>query len=76
MVLVDEEVIDAEFVKDESVILLVLGEQVLQAFLPGGFLLLHGLAEIAVGAFCTRMFAEQLVVLGDLLQEELLLVVA
>ena len=75
MGLVDEDVIDAEFVEHQPVILLVLGEQVLQAFGPRRLLLLDGLDEIAVGTLGAGVFAEQLVVFGDLLQEELLLVV-
>ena len=75
MGLVDEDVIDAEFVEHQPVILLVLGEQVLQPFASGGLLLLDGLDEVAVGTLVARVFAEQLVVFGDLLQEELLLVV-
>ena len=57
MGLVDEDVIDAEFVEDQPVILLVLGQQVLQAFGPRRLLLLDGLDEIAVGALrpaCSR----------------------
>ena len=76
MRLVDEDVIDAEFVEHQPVVFLVLGEQVLQPFLAGGLLLLDGLDEVAVGARCRRgVLAEQLVVFGDLLAEELLLVV-
>ena len=76
MRLVDEDVIDAEFVEDQPVILLVLGEQVFQAFLPRGFLLLDGLDEVAVGSLGAGVLAEQLVIFGDLLAQELLLVVA
>ena len=76
MRLVDEDVIDAEFVEHQPVILLVLGEQVLQAFGSGGLLLLDGLDEVAVGSLGARVFAQQLVVFGDLLAQELLLVVA
>jgi hypothetical protein len=76
MRLVDEDVIDAEFVEHQPVILLVLGEQVFQAFGPRGLLLLDGLDEVAVGPSpFPGVFAEQLVVFGDLLQEEFLLVV-
>ena len=75
MRLVDENVIDAEFVEHQPVILLVLGKQVFQAFCSGGLLLLDGLDEIAVGSLGCRVFAKQLVVFGDLLPEELLLVV-
>ena len=54
MGLVDEDVIDAEFVEDQPVILLVLGEQVLQAFRSRGLLLLDGLDEVAVGSLVRR----------------------
>jgi len=74
--LVDEDVIDAKLVKNKSIILLVLGEQVLQAFAACGLLLLDGLDEVAVGALLTGVLAQQLVVFGDLLQKECLLVVA
>ena len=58
MRLVDEDVIDAELVEHQPVILLVLGEQVLQAFASGGLLLLDGLDEVAVGALgCRRVRA-------------------
>ena len=57
MRLVDEDVIDAKFIEHEPVVLLVLGEQVLEAFGSGGFLLLDGLDEIAVGILLGRMFA-------------------
>ena len=69
MGLVDEDVIDAEFVEHQPVILLVLGEQVLQPFLARGLLLLDGLDEVAVGTLGvgTGTVAEQLVVFGDLL---------
>ena len=75
MRLVDEDVIDAEFIEHQPVILLVLGEQVLQAFASRGLLLLDGLDEVAVGTLCAGMFAQQLVVFGDLLAQELLLIV-
>ena len=46
--LVDEQVIDAQLVEDQPVVLLVLGQQVLQPFLAFGLLLLDGLDEVAV----------------------------
>ena len=52
MRLVDEDVIDPEFIEHQPVILLLLGKQVLQAFRPCGLLLLDGLDEIAVGSPC------------------------
>jgi len=54
---VNEDVIDAEFVEYQPVVFLVLGKQVLQAFTSGGFLLLDGLDEVAVGTFGACMFA-------------------
>ncbi len=76
MHLVDEDMIDAEFVEYEPVIFLVFGQQVLQPFGPGGLLFLDGLDEIAVGSLGACVFAQQLVIFGDLLQEEFLLVIA
>ena len=49
MGLVDEDVIDAQLVEDQPIVFLVLGQQVLQAFLAFGLLLLDGLDEVAVG---------------------------
>ena len=54
MRLVDEDVIDAELVEHQAVVLLVLGEQVLQPFLARGLLLLDGLDEVAVGRALRR----------------------
>ena len=48
--LVDEEVIDAELVKDEAVVLLVLGQKLLEPLLAVGFLLLDGLDDVPVAA--------------------------
>ena len=48
--LIDEEVIDAELVKHEAVVLLVLGQKLLEPLLAVGFLLLDGLDEVAVAA--------------------------
>ena len=73
--LVDEDVIDAQFVEDQPVVLLVLGQQVFQLLLAGGFLLFDGLDEVAVGAFVCRVFKQELVVLGDLLTQEFFLIV-
>ena len=75
MSLVDKQVVDTEFVEDQPVVLLVLGEEVFQAFDSRGLLLLDGLDEIAIGSLGSRVFAEQLVVFGDLLEEKLLLVI-
>ena len=59
--LIDEDVIDAKLVEYQSVILLVLGEQVLQTLGSRGFLFLDGLDEVAVGTLGARMFAKQFV---------------
>ena len=75
MCLVDKDVIDAEFIKHQPVILLVFCEQVLQAFGSRGLLFLDGLDEVAVGTLGARVLAQQLVIFGNLLQEKLLLVV-
>ena len=50
MGLVDEEVIDAELVEDQPVVLLVLGQQVLEPLLAAGLLLLDRLDDVAVAA--------------------------
>ena len=75
MGLVDEQVVDAEFIKDQAVVFLVLGEQGFQTFDPRGFLLLDGLDQVAIRSLGARVFAEQIVIFGDLLQEELLLII-
>ena len=78
MRLVDEDVIDAQLVEHQPVILLVLGQQVFQPFLAGGLLLLDGLDDVAAAAagVGAGAVAEQLLVFLDLLAQELLLVVA
>ena len=67
MRLVDEDMIDAEFVEDEAVILLLLGQQVFQALDAGDFLLLDLLDEVATCALGAGVLREQFVVFGDLL---------
>ena len=47
--LVDEQVVHAQLVEHQAVILLVLGEQVLEPLLAGGLLLLDGLDDVALG---------------------------
>ncbi len=47
MRLIDEDVIDAEFIEDQPVVLLVLGEDVLQAFDSCGLLFFDGFDQIA-----------------------------
>ena len=76
MRLVDEHVVDPEFVEHQPVIFLILGDEVLQAFGPCRLLLLDGLDEVAVGSLGGCMFEQQLVIFGDLFNEKLLLVVA
>src|SRR5438105_4568216 len=61
---VDEEIVNAELIKDEPVILLVLGEKILQPFLALRLLLLDRLDEIAMCAGGA---------LGDALDDELLI---
>jgi len=50
--LVDKDMVHTKFIKNEAVILLVLGEQVLESFLTGRLLLLDGLDEVAVRPGC------------------------
>jgi len=50
MGLVDEQVIDAEFVKDQPVVFFVFSEQILKLGLAVGFLLLDRLDDVAVAA--------------------------
>ena len=57
MRLVDEDMVHSKFVKNKPIILLVLGEQVFQAFASGGLLLLDGLDEVAVGTLGPGVFA-------------------
>ena len=73
---IDEQVIDAQFIEDEPIILLVLGEQLLQSYFAGGLLLLDHLDEIAVrpGRVGAGDFAKQVLVCLNLLPEKLLLV--
>jgi hypothetical protein len=73
--LVDEQVIDAQLVEDQPVVLLLLGEQSFQLLLAGRFLLLKCLDNVAVGAgVALGAVAQELLVLGDLLAQEPLLV--
>ena len=75
--LVDEEVIDPKLVEDQAVVFLVLGEELLQPLLPPGLLLLDGLDDVPVGTVRgLGAVHEELVVLGDLLPQELRLVLA
>ena len=54
MRLVDEDMIDAQLVEHQPVVLLVLGQQVFQPLLAAGFLLLDGLDEVAAAARACR----------------------
>ena len=75
---IDEDVVDAQLVEDQAVILLVLGQQVFQAFLALGFLLFDGLEEVALSpvACIEGAVGQQGLVFRDLLAQELLLVAA
>ena len=74
---VNENVIDAEFIKDQAVVFLVLGQQVFQLVLRGGFLFLDGLDEIAVGTFGPGVLSTSSWSYSAICsQQELLLVVA
>ena len=74
--LVNEDVIDAEFVKHQAVVLLVLGQKLFEPLLAVGFLLLDGLDEVPVAArgVAAGTVAEELVVFPDLLAQEFRLV--
>jgi hypothetical protein len=76
MRLVNKDMIHSKLIKNQSIILLIFGEQVLQAFASRGLLLLDGLDEVAVGTLGAGMFAQQLVIFRDLLKQEFLLIVA
>ena len=76
MGLVDEDVIDAQLVEHQPVVLLVLGEQVLQPLLAAAFCFSMVLMRLRLAPVVAGVLAEQLVVFGDLLAEEPLLVVA
>jgi len=75
---VNEDVVDAELVENQAVILLVLGQEVFQALLALGFLLFDGLDEVALSpvVFIEGAVGEQGLVFRDLLAQELLLEVA
>ena len=72
MRLVDEEVIDAELVEDQAVVFFLLGEQVFEALLAPGFLLLQVFDDVAVRAGGVRRGAvtQELVIGGDLLAQK------
>jgi hypothetical protein len=76
MTLIDTEMIDAQFIEDQAVVFFLLGEEVFEALLTPGFLLLQIFEDVAVCAGrlggCT--VAQQLVVRGDLLPQKALLV--
>ena len=74
--LVNEQMVDSQFVEDQPIVLLLAGQQVLEPGFAGGLLLLEVLADVAVGfRGVGRTPAQQCFVLGDLFAEELLLVV-
>jgi len=76
MRLVDEDMVHTQLVKNQSIILLVLGGQVFELGLACRFLFFDGLDEIAVGSCCplAGTVEEQLVIFLDLLVQEFLLV--
>ena len=75
MRLVDEDVIDAEFVEYQSVVFFVASQQVLQTLGAVGFLLFDGFDQVAIHAPVGRVLAEQLIVFLDLLPKEFFLIV-
>ncbi len=74
MCLIDEDVIDAKLIENKPVIFLLLGEQILETFFPCSLLLLDRFDHVAVAALFGGVFAEQLVILRNLLAQEFLLV--
>ena len=75
---VNEDVVDAQFVKDQAVVFFLCGQEVFEPFLAFGFLLLDGLDDVAVraGGLGGGAVAKELVVFRDLLTQKPLLVVA
>ena len=78
MRLVDEDMVNSKLVEHQPIVLLVLGEEVLEPFLAGCLLFFNGLDDVAVSARAVGAGGadEQLVVFRDLLAQELFLVVA
>ena len=78
MTLVNEDVVDAQLVKDQAVVFLLLGQEVFQTLLAPGFLLLERLDDVAVRArrLGGRAVTQELVVRGDLLPQKALLKIA
>src|SRR5712691_4578921 len=76
MSLVNEDVVHAQFVEHQAVIFFLLGQQVCEPFLTPGFLLLQGFEDVAVraGRLGCSAVAQELVIGGDLLPQEPLLV--
>ena len=52
MALVNEDVVNAQLVKDQAVVFFLSGQEVLQPFLALGLLLLNGLDDVAVRPGC------------------------
>src|SRR3954454_1603809 len=75
MGLIDKQVVHPELVEDEAIVLLVLGEELLQPLLTPRLLLLDGLDDVPVlaGLVGPGGVFQEFVVLGDLLAEEPLL---
>ena len=67
--------VDAQLVEDQAVVFFLLGQQVFQALLAPGFLLLQRLDDVAVraGRVGGGAVAQELVVRGDLLPQKALL---
>src|SRR5271166_2728930 len=76
--LVNEDMIDAQLVEHQAVVLLVLGSQVFQPLLAAGLLLLDRLRQVAAaaGAVGAGGVLKELVVLLDLPAQEIRLVIA
>jgi hypothetical protein len=76
---IDEEVIDAELVEDQAVVLLALRQQVAQPFIAALLLFLEGLEDVVLAPLAGLLggafgVLQQDLVLGDLLAQELGLV--
>src|SRR3989442_275164 len=74
--LVNVDMVNAQFVKDQAVVFFLFGEEFFQSFLALRFLLLDGLDDVAVCAARVggSAVAEELVVFRDLLTQKLLLI--
>ena len=60
--------VNSQFIKDQAIVLFLLGQQVFQPFLTTDFLFLDGLYNVPRGAMLAAgVIAQQLVVFLDLL---------